>query len=175
MTSSVHTASNYPSSLLVISSASPYAPLWPEIDADERLQAMEEEQTANQMKTDANELALKAIMNKLEVPVPEESVMDEEFNFGRNSGIPVDSKMHAPGHVKIKLAMPSDFDGDCKKGWAFLNSCNIYFAICGDLFPNEQAQIHWALSFFKANRATHFSNKVLWTEVKVKCMIYNIS
>ena len=46
-----------------------------------QLQAMEEELTANQMKTDAIELALKAIMNKLEVPVPEESVMEEELNF----------------------------------------------------------------------------------------------
>ena len=81
MTSSIHTAPNYPSSPLIISGASPYAPLQPEIDSGERLQAMEEELTANQMKTDAIELALKVIMNKLEVPVPEESVMEEELNF----------------------------------------------------------------------------------------------
>ena len=80
--------------------------------------------TANQMKTDAIELALKAIMNKLEVPVPEESVMEEEFNFRKNSRIPVNSETHALSHVKIKLATPVDFDGDCKKGCSFLNSCD---------------------------------------------------
>ena len=87
--------------------------------------------------------------------------MEEEFSFRRNSGTPVFSETHAPSHVKIKPATPADFNGDHEKGRAFLNSCNIYFAICGDLFPNEQAWIHWALSFFKANRAACFSNKVL--------------
>ena len=113
------------------------------------------------MKTDAIELAPKAIMNKLEVPVPEESAMEEEFNFGRNFRIPVNSEMLMLGHVKIKLATSVDFNGDHEKGQVFLNSCNICFAICGDLFPNWQAWIHWALSFFKANRAAHFLDKVL--------------
>ena len=96
-----------------------------------------------------------------EVSVPEEPAMEEEFSFGRNSRTPTFSEMHAPGHIKIKPATPVDFDGDCEKGRAFLNSCNIYFAICGDLFPNEQAWIHWVLLFFKADRAARVSNKVL--------------
>ena len=99
-------------------------------------------------------MALKAIMNKLEVSIPEEPAMEEKFSFGRNSGTPVFSETHTPIHVKIKPAMPGDFDGDHEK--AFLNSCDIYFAICGDLFTNEPAQIHWALSFFKADRAACF-------------------
>ena len=61
---------------------------------------MEEELTANWMKTEAIELALKAIMNKLEVSVPEELAMEEEFSFKRNSGTPAFSEMHAPSHVK---------------------------------------------------------------------------
>ena len=81
--------------------------------------------TANWMKTEAIELALKAIMNKLEVSVPEEPAMEEGFSFRRNSGIPAFSKTHTPNHVKIKPAMPADFNGDCEKGRAFLNSCNI--------------------------------------------------
>ena len=93
-TSFICTAPDYFSSLLIISSASPYTSLWPEMDADERLWAMEEELAANQMKTDAIELALKAIMNKLKVPVPEESVMEEDFNFRRNSGILVNSEIY---------------------------------------------------------------------------------
>ena len=131
------------------------------MDSDERLQAIEQELAANQMKTDVIELAPKAIMNKLEVPIPEASLMEDEFNFGWNSGVPVNSKTHVPGYVKVRLAMPADFNRDREKGQAFLNSCDIYFAICGDLFPNEQARIHSALSFFKANRAAWFSNKVL--------------
>ena len=107
-------------------------------------------------------------MNKLEVSVPEEPAMEEEFSFRRNSETSAFSEMYAPSHVKIKPATPVDFDGDCEKGRAFLNSCNIYFAICSDLFPNKQAWIHWALSFFKADRATHFSNKVLRMEAKGK-------
>ena len=75
------------------------------MDSNERLQAIEEELTANQLKTDAIDLALKAIMNKLEAPVPEESVIEEEFNFGRNSGVPVNSETHSLGHVKIKSVL----------------------------------------------------------------------
>ena len=57
------------------------------------------------MTTEVIDLALKAIMNKLEVPVPEKPAMEEEFNFGRNSRTLAFSEMHAPGHVKIKLAI----------------------------------------------------------------------
>ena len=113
-TSSIHTAPDYPSSLLIISCASPYSPLWPVMDSGKRLQSIEEELTANQIKTDASKLTLKTIMNKLEVPVPEESVREEEFNFGQNSGIPVNSRTHILGHVKIKLATPVDFNRDHK-------------------------------------------------------------
>ena len=91
MTSSIHTAPNHPSLLLIISIASPYT-LQPEMDSDDRLCAMEEEVAANQMKTDTIELALKAII-KLEVPALEESVMEEVFIFGQNSRVPVNSKM----------------------------------------------------------------------------------
>ena len=78
------------------------------MDSDKRLQAMEEELTAHRMKTEAIELALKAIMNKLEVSVPEEPAMEEEFSFGRNSRTPAFAETHAPSHVKIKPAMPAD-------------------------------------------------------------------
>ena len=104
----MHTAPNFPSSPLIISSTSLRDPIQPEMDSDERLWVMEEELTANQMKTEAIELALKAIMNKLEVSVPEEPAVAEKFSFGRNSGTPAFSETHAPSHVKIKPAMPAD-------------------------------------------------------------------
>ena len=85
MTSSMHTAPDFPSSPFIISSTSLHILIQPEMDSDKRLWAMEEELTANWMKTKAIELALKAIMNKLEVSVPEEPAMEEEFSFRRNS------------------------------------------------------------------------------------------
>jgi len=37
----------------------------------------------------------------------------------------------------------------------------IYFAICNDHFPNDQAYVHWVLSFFKMDHAAHFAEKVI--------------
>ena len=48
------------------------------------------------------------------------------------------------------------------------HAASIYFMIIGDLFPNDQAHIHWVLSFFKSDHAAHFANKVLWHETKGK-------
>ena len=67
----------------------------------------------------------------------------------------------APKLVNVRPAILTDFDGDHGKGHAFFNTCCLYFTIIGDLFPNDQAHIHWALSFFKSDRAAHFANKVL--------------
>src|SRR3979490_2679792 len=65
---------------------------------------------------------------------------------------------------RARPASPSDFDQDRDRGRAFLNSCSIYFAICGDHFANDQARIHWALSFFKSEQVARFTNKVLQNE-----------
>ena len=67
----------------------------------------------------------------------------------------------APKLANIRLAIPTDFDGDHGKGHAFFNTCCLYFAIVGDLFLNDQARIHWALSFFKSDRVGRFANKIL--------------
>ena len=67
----------------------------------------------------------------------------------------------APKLVKVRPAIPTDFDRDCGKGRVFFNTCCLYFTIVGDLFPNDQACIHWALSFFKSDCVAHFANKVL--------------
>jgi Retrotransposon gag protein len=37
----------------------------------------------------------------------------------------------------------------------------IYFTVCSDHFPSDQARIHWALSFFKTDHTAHFANRVL--------------
>jgi hypothetical protein len=45
---------------------------------------------------------------------------------------------------------PDNFDGDRSKGYAFLTSCELYLSLTGPDYPDEQAYIHWALSFFKS-------------------------
>ena len=67
----------------------------------------------------------------------------------------------APKLANVRLAIPMDFDGDHRKGCVFFNMCCLYFTIVGDLFPNDQAHIHWALSFFKSDHVARFANKVL--------------
>ena len=67
----------------------------------------------------------------------------------------------APKLANIRLAILTDFNRDHGKGHAFFNTCCLYFAIVGDLFPNDQACIHWALSFFKSDHAARFANKIL--------------
>ena len=67
----------------------------------------------------------------------------------------------APKWTKVRPAILMDFDRDHGKGHAFFNTCCLYFAIIRDLFPNDQARIHWALSFFKLDRVARFANKVL--------------
>ena len=74
----------------------------------------------------------------------------------------------APKLVKVRLAILTDFDGDFRKGRVFFNTCCLYFMIIRDLFPNNQAHIHWALSFFKSDRAACFANKVLHHKTKGK-------
>ena len=62
--------------------------------------------------------------------------------------------------AKVRPATPMDFDGDCRKAHVFFNMCCLYFAVVRELFPNNQAHIYWALSFFILDRVAHFSNKV---------------
>ena len=59
----------------------------------------------------------------------------------------------APKLANVRPVILTDFNGDCGKGCAFFNMCCLYFMIIGDLFPNDQACIHWALSFFKSDCA----------------------
>jgi hypothetical protein len=64
----------------------------------------------------------------------------------------------------LKPATPDDFDGDPLKGQAFLNSCRLYISLCEDQFKDEQAKIHWALSFMKSGCAALYANSILQNE-----------
>jgi hypothetical protein len=70
------------------------------------------------------------------------------------------------GGTSLKPAAPSEFDGSCHKGWAFLNSCELYMNLAPQQFTNETSKVHWALSYIKAGRASLYADRVLWYEAK---------
>jgi Retrotransposon gag protein/Zinc knuckle len=67
---------------------------------------------------------------------------------------------------RLKPASPPDFDGDRTKGRAFLNSCTLYMQLCASEFANDQARIHWVLTFMKSGRASTFADRVLRSETR---------
>ena len=127
------------------------------------------------MKSDAIEISLQAILDKLNILPIKEDVMQSELDFGKpeseeclgDSQRKADEGM-ASTLAKVKPAMPADSDSNQEKGHAFFNTCCIYFTVIGDLFLSDQSRIHWVISFFKSDQAAHFANKILWSESKGK-------
>ena len=95
-------------------------------------------------------------MDKLNISTRKEDIMQSESDFRKpelaeKAG---DSRRKADEGIisalaKVKPAIPADFDGDWEKGHTFFNTCCIYLTVVGNLFPNNQSQIYWVLSFFK--------------------------
>ena len=127
------------------------------------------------MKSNAIKISLQAILDKLNILKRKEDVMQSESDFRkpeskeglRDSWRKADEGT-ASTLAKVKPAMPADFNSDREKGCTFFNTCCIYFTVVGDLFPSDQSQIHWVLSFFKLDQAAHFANKILRSESKGK-------
>ena len=110
------------------------------------------------MKSNAIEISLQAILDKLNILPRKEDVMQSESDFRKpesKDGLEDSQRKADEGMAsmlaKVKPAMPADFDGDREKGRAFFNTCCVYFTVVGDLFPNDQSRIHWVLSFFKSD------------------------
>jgi Retrotransposon gag protein/Zinc knuckle len=61
-------------------------------------------------------------------------------------------------------AVPPEFDGERSKGLAFLNSCQTYIRLCPNEFPDEQAQIVWAMSYLKSGRAQKWTARIFQWE-----------
>jgi Retrotransposon gag protein len=175
--SSTHSAYDSPSSFIELATSELLLPTPPisVMDPNDHTWIMEEELTRNQLKTDMIEAALQNILAKLDTPQVNENVMYEEPSSGRaelveeaeNYGGKAESEVLGK-LSRVKPATPVDFDGDCEKGHAFLNTCSIYFAICGSLFPNDQARIHWTLSYFKSDHVARFANRVIRSVSKGK-------
>jgi hypothetical protein len=79
----------------------------------------------------------------------------------------------SPPHVtkasqpsRVKLGIPSHFDGDRVQGRAFLTSCELYILLTQSDFVDEQVHIHWALLYFKGRCAVSFTEHILQQELR---------
>jgi hypothetical protein len=73
---------------------------------------------------------------------------------------------------RVELVVLSNFDGDRAQGHTFLISCELYILITASYFVNEQACIHWALSYFKGGCAASFAKHILWQELRIGKMCF---
>jgi hypothetical protein len=67
---------------------------------------------------------------------------------------------------RVKLGVPSNFDGDRAQGCAFLMSYELYISLTASDFVDEQVCIHWALSYFKGRCTACFAKHILWQELR---------
>jgi hypothetical protein len=49
-------------------------------------------------------------------------------------------------------------DGDRQKGKGFINTCQVYFRLRPDQFPDEQTKIQWAMTYMNQGRAQKWAN-----------------
>jgi hypothetical protein len=73
---------------------------------------------------------------------------------------------------RVKMGIPSHFDGDRVQGHAFLTSCELYILLTAADFVDEQVCIHWALSYFKGGHAASFAEHILWQELRSGTMCF---
>jgi hypothetical protein len=86
---------------------------------------------------------------------------------------PITTIPRASQPSRIRPCAPNDLDGDRSKGRAFLTSCKIYILLTASDFPDDQTQIHWALSYCKSGRAANFAERIIWQEMKTGKMVFS--
>jgi hypothetical protein len=67
---------------------------------------------------------------------------------------------------RVKLGIPSHFDGDRAQGRAFLTSCELYILLTASDIVDKQVRIHWALSYFKGGCVASFAECILRQELR---------
>jgi hypothetical protein len=77
--------------------------------------------------------------------------------------------LHSPW---IKISTPNNFHGNRAKDCAFLTSLELYLLLTGPDFPDDQAHIHWALSYFKSGCVATFAECVVRQEMKSGVMMF---
>ena len=53
-----------------------------------------------------------------------------------------------------------------------MNSCMLYQSLCTAVFHNDQAKIHWVLSYMKSDHTTTFADHSIWYETKHGALCY---
>jgi hypothetical protein len=66
---------------------------------------------------------------------------------------------------RVKLGIPSNFDGDRAQGCTFLTSCELYILLTQSDFVEDQVRIHWALSYFKGRHVATFAECIIQQEM----------
>jgi hypothetical protein len=75
---------------------------------------------------------------------------------------------------RVKPRVPPSFDGDHAKGHTFMNSCILYQSLCAAEFQDDQAKIHWVLSYMKSDRAATFTDHTIHYETKYNSPHYGL-
>jgi hypothetical protein len=78
----------------------------------------------------------------------------------------ITTTLQASQPSRVKLGIPSYFDGDRAQGHAFLTSCELYISLTLSDFVNKQVRIHWALSYFKGRHAASLAEHILQQELR---------
>jgi hypothetical protein len=79
---------------------------------------------------------------------------------------PTVNKPDADSRCHIKPSPPVEFSGDCSKGRAFLNSCELYIRLAPHQFENDAAKITWAYLYMKTGHTAFFVDRMLHYEAR---------
>ena len=66
----------------------------------------------------------------------------------------------------VKPSPLQEFLGDCAKGRAFLNSCELYLQLALQQFTLEHEKVSWTYSFMKSRCAVLFVDHMLHSEMR---------
>ncbi|KNZ79230.1 hypothetical protein J132_07712 [Termitomyces sp. J132] len=121
--------------------------------------------------TEAVSLSLQALLERLPLAptTPLMPTADAEwFVSAPNSGLlaPAAAEWFASAsglglsapHSKLPHpALPDVYDGDCKAGECFLQSCITYIQLSSEAFTSDALKIAWVLSYMKAGLASTYA------------------
>jgi hypothetical protein len=62
--------------------------------------------------------------------------------------------------------------GDQTKGWAFLNSCELYINLAPHQFVDDTTKIIWAFLYMKSDWAAYFMDRQMWSYWTVSGLSY---
>jgi hypothetical protein len=168
---SVYTA---PSSPTRNADASSPPPTFLAMNAEDRLESLERGQSEQRDATQTLQDTLNAILHRLG------NIDFQCFDHTPHPDVPSDvpapvtcavSPTPTPRN-RLKPGVPSDFDGNRLKGRAFLNSCLLYMSLCSAEFTDDQAKIHWVLSYMKLGHAATFADRTLRYEARTNTSRY---